>query len=310
MRSIACLLATCLFLVATSCTAPASTEARVTGAPAPGLMQLREATVAGIEGEPVRLAGGVWEGEPDVNGGASRPRVELVEGLLATGDLDGEGADEVVVLLASSAGGTGSRLHVAAFGSGAGDGGAVQRGLATLGDRPQVRSLAVVHGSVEIEAILHGPDDPACCPTRKTRLAYALDGGVLREVGRVDRGVISYGDLDGSSWRMSEIDRGEPAVPGSTVTLSFDGGAASGSTGCNNFRGSYEGLEKTGQGLKLGRFSSTERACLGAGLMAQESRYLRALSGTFQFSYAAGRLVLTYALEGGATGTLFFEPDA
>jgi hypothetical protein len=77
---------------------------------APTLLELRNATYAGLEdlAVPVTLEERRWEGEPFEPGAASRPSVVLAPGFRLTGDLDGDGAEEAVVVLAQSSGGSGT----------------------------------------------------------------------------------------------------------------------------------------------------------------------------------------------------------
>jgi len=77
---------------------------------APTLEELKNATYAGLEdlAGPVSLKDGRWEGEPFEPGAASGPSVVLAPGFRLTGDLDGDGTEEAVVVLAQSSGGSGT----------------------------------------------------------------------------------------------------------------------------------------------------------------------------------------------------------
>ena len=77
------------------------------------ITELKNSTYRGIEDQPITLSDGIWEGPAYVEGGASRPRVGLLENLHLTGDLDGDTREETVVFLWQSAGGTGTNLHIA-----------------------------------------------------------------------------------------------------------------------------------------------------------------------------------------------------
>jgi len=56
-------------------------------------------TYSGIHDDDVTLTDGHWEGEPFAADGASRPAVGIIDDFMLAGDLDGDGADEVVVFL-------------------------------------------------------------------------------------------------------------------------------------------------------------------------------------------------------------------
>jgi hypothetical protein len=80
----------------------------------PTIEELGSATYHGLEGidHPVTLVDGRWEGEPFVPGAASRPTVHLVRGSRLTGDVDGDGSDEAVVLLGHNSGGSGEYVYL------------------------------------------------------------------------------------------------------------------------------------------------------------------------------------------------------
>jgi uncharacterized membrane protein len=140
-------------------------------APAP----LRNATYVGVLQEPVTLADGRYEGEPVVPGAATRPVVTLVPGVMARGDLSGDGNDEAVVVLAHDPGGSGVFMHLAVVSDPDGS----PRNIATfsLGDRVRVTAIAVVDGKIAAELLEHGPDDPMCCPTKTVHREWRLPQG-------------------------------------------------------------------------------------------------------------------------------------
>ena len=86
----------------------ADTAAGSVGARSPA-----EATYVGIYERPVRLTGGMYEGEPFVEGGAARPRLVLATGPELAGDLDGDGRTETIAFLDENSGGTGRFGYVA-----------------------------------------------------------------------------------------------------------------------------------------------------------------------------------------------------
>jgi len=137
---------------------------------------LKNAEYQGIYREPVQLQDGTYEGEPFVEGSASRPTVTFVEPY-AAGDLDGDGQDDAVVLLVENSGGSGSFVYLAAVLNREG----VPANVATqlLGDRAQVQSLAIAGGQVTLKLLTHGPDDAMCCPTQEVEQTYELQGNTL-----------------------------------------------------------------------------------------------------------------------------------
>jgi heat shock protein HslJ len=95
--------------------------------------------------------------------------------------------------------------------------------------------------------------------------------------------------LQGAEWTVVEIG-GAPLVAGSKVTLDFAlDGRVSGHASCNNFTGAYT---LSGEGLAISKVAGTRMMCDTA-LMDQERRFLDALGGVQNFSFAAdGALLL------------------
>ena len=80
-------------------------------------------------------------------------------------------------------------------------------------------------------------------------------------------------------------------VPGTTVTARFgEDGRVGGSTGCNNYGGTYE---VRGDTISIGRLISTKRACLDQNANEQERRFLGALEAANSFRLTSGRLTIT-----------------
>ena len=53
--------------------------------------------------------------------------------------------------------------------------------LADLEDRVKINSLSIQAGKIVIDMVVHGPNDPACCPTVKKIATYRLVGNKLVE---------------------------------------------------------------------------------------------------------------------------------
>jgi hypothetical protein len=137
---------------------------------------LKNMTFQGIYDEPVSLADGLYEGEPFVEGGASKPTVTLTP-FIAFGDLDGDGMDDAAVLLVENSGGSGVFVYLAAVSNR--EGGPENVATTLLGDRVSPNSIAIEDGEAVLEVASHAEDDPMCCPSLKTRTTYGLQNGEL-----------------------------------------------------------------------------------------------------------------------------------
>jgi heat shock protein HslJ len=99
--------------------------------------------------------------------------------------------------------------------------------------------------------------------------------------------------LSGTEWRLVSLGPagGEAGlVAGTTVTLKFgEDGRASGSTGCNNYSGTYQ---VRGDTISFSRLISTRRACLDQNASQQEQRFISALESANRFRLTSNRLTI------------------
>jgi heat shock protein HslJ len=277
------------------------TDEAVASRPAPSWEELAGATYPGFEDQgPITLSAGKWEGPPLIEGRASVPALWLSEGLRLTGDLDQDGADEAVVHLTYSSGGTGNFGYLAVLGREGGE--VVQKAIGLIGDRVQVRAARIDGRSIVLDVLQAGPDDGMCCPRQLATRTFGIQSGKLVETDIKVTGTASLAMLDGTAWVLRKLDGQEgKALPGQ-ATLAFASGKVSGSTGCNRFHGTVsEGESATS--LVIGPLITTRMACAEP-LMAQEHAFLEKLgqAGVFQFLF--GDLVLS-----GANGALVFSPQ-
>ncbi len=285
----------CGIFAAAGCVAP-SPPVPVTPA------DLESLTYHGVLEAPVTLSAGAYEGAPYDPGGAARPRVRLLEDLVALGDLNGDGVTDAAALLVASGGGSGEFLHVAAVTGASGE----PENVATmlLGDRVDVRSFGIEDGNIRLRMLVAGPGDAACCPMEDASLALRLGDGELVEAAATDHGRFSAASLEGTAWRLSHTDLGEPASAAAAVTLKFlPDGQIAGSAGCNRYSGSFE-LDPDGW-LRAGPLRTTFRLCRDV-VMGLEQRYLRSLEAARHIGFYNTRLAVTYHLDD-KTGVLLFE---
>jgi heat shock protein HslJ len=273
-----------------------------TGDQALTLNQLRNATYRGIYNIPVTLINGKYEALPFQPGGASRTQVILVGDRVARGDLNGDGVDEAVVLLAEDSGGSGTRNYLAVVA--VRESRPVNVATELLGDRVQLRSMRVENGRLIVDTVAHGAADAVCCPTMKVQRAFVLDRNRLLEVHREESGTISAADLEGVNWVLQGFGSGERVAPESPITLEFAAGRIVGSAGCNEYFAAYES-RAPGQ-LKMATPGTTRKACAPS-IMAQEASYLNALERVTSYGFVGGNLGLTYQQDG-SFDTLLFAP--
>jgi heat shock protein HslJ len=96
--------------------------------------------------------------------------------------------------------------------------------------------------------------------------------------------------LEGVRWEVTGYNNGRHAVVGpklgTRLTLMFEDGQVSGSSGCNRFHGSFK---VDGKMLAIGSLATTRMACEDA-VMAQEQEFLRALQSAETWAIVRGML--------------------
>ena len=135
------------------------------------------ARITDILDEIVILFAGRYEGEPVSPDSASRSVVVLVEHPYASGDLDGDGIDELAVVVVASFGGSGSFRHLVVLDMQS----EPPRSLATrlLGDRVEIAEIKIRDGIVHLDTVEHAPGDPMCCPTEERYRRWSYQDGKL-----------------------------------------------------------------------------------------------------------------------------------
>lgn len=109
-------------------------------------------------------------------GNADYASVQLTD-LVASGDLDGDGRNEIAALFAENYGGSGVFVYLAVF---ANANGILTFVASTLvDDRPQLNSLSIKNSEILLDTVIHGIDDPMCCPALHVTRNYRLVDGQL-----------------------------------------------------------------------------------------------------------------------------------
>ncbi len=90
----------------------------------------------------------------------------------AVGDLNADGRDEAAALVSENYGGTGTFVFLAVYVDV--DGTWTFQTSTMVDDRPRLNALSINDGEIFLDAVIHGPDEPMCCPTLKTSRNYRL----------------------------------------------------------------------------------------------------------------------------------------
>ena len=93
-----------------------------------------------------------------------------VTDFVALGDLNADGTEEAAALISENFGGSGVFVFLAVYGNLNGTW-SFQNSI-MVDDRPQLQALSIADNEIFLEAVIHGPDEPMCCPTLRTRRHY------------------------------------------------------------------------------------------------------------------------------------------
>jgi heat shock protein HslJ len=274
---------------------------------APTLEQLRNATYQSVgEESTITLRAGHWEGTPYLGGSETRPSANLVSDFRLTGDVDGDGGEDAMVLLASRSGGTGENVYLALVQRSGGT--VINTATVLIGDRVQIRDGGIHGGRVVLDVLQPGPTDAMCCPGELATRSWRYVPGGLREAASPDSiARLTFDALEGVEWVLRSWSPAEAAPREPRVTLRVADGILSGRAACNGYsarprNGDMPGLFTTGP------IATTRMACPDS-VMKIESRYLDLLGRTRQFGFSAGRLVLPYEKDS-VSAALIFERAA
>ncbi len=122
----------------------------------------------------VQLTDGTFEqGTP---GSEDFISVQVTE-FVTTGDLDADGTEEAAALISENYGGTGVFVFLAVFSQV--NGTWTFQTSSMVDDRPELRELSIANNEIFLDAVIHGTDEPMCCPTLRTMRHYRFVDNLL-----------------------------------------------------------------------------------------------------------------------------------
>ena len=124
----------------------------------------------------VQLTDGAYQQGTD-NTTLDYAHVQLTD-FISIGDLTGDGVDEAAAIIFENYGGTGDFGSLVIYTNV--NGKPVFLTSAMIDDRPKINSLKIENGEINFDAIVHGLQDPGCCPALPTTRRYALVNNQLR----------------------------------------------------------------------------------------------------------------------------------
>lgn len=106
--------------------------------------------------------------------------VELINH--AMGDLDGNGTDDTIAVLASTPMGSGSFFELTALIADTDEYFIRQSKSILLGDRIKINALYIKAGKIILDLNIHKSDDPSCCPSQRVIKQFRLVDRTLVEI--------------------------------------------------------------------------------------------------------------------------------
>ncbi len=145
---------------------------------------------------------------------------------ISFGDLNADGADDAAVLIAENYGGTGVFVSLAAVLNE--DGKPRHAATTMIDDRPQINKMEIRGGAIFVDAVIHGVNDPGCCPEFAVTRSYKLIGVSLTLVnatsktpGGQERVITIDSPLDGADVGGALIISGSVTIAPFENTLSL-----------------------------------------------------------------------------------------
>lgn len=230
------------------------------------------------------------------------PSLFLQKSFQVTGDLNGDGTDEVALILVNNPGGSGTFIYLTVL---AMQNDKIVSYSAFVGDRVQVRSGEIKDGILSLQVIQAGKTDPSCCPSQKALRSWTLGKSGLEEQAVKILGRLSAEDIAGTQWVLVKFSH-EDAPSAPPLTLTYKKRRISGQSACNNYFAQLQDDGEMAGQIKMGPVGSTGKMC-NETKMKLEKRYLQALAHVTSFSFLGNQLILSW---NGAdkSGYLVFKP--
>lgn len=124
-----------------------------------------------------QLVDGVYHRPTTAPGASAETYTTMLQTPVLFGDLNGDAAEDAVVVLSTQNGGTGQFVEMAAVLNRHGQADNVS--TTSLGDRVVVESGLIEAGVIRLDMRVHGPNDGLCCPSQFETWRFQLQNGRL-----------------------------------------------------------------------------------------------------------------------------------
>ena len=140
-----------------------------------------------------------------------------VTDFVTLGDLNDDGTKEAVALISEDYGGTGVFVFLAVYSKV--DGIWTFQTSSMVDDRPQLNAFSIENDEIFLDAVIHGIDEPMCCPTLRTTRRYRFVDNLLEMIDYTTftpdgqpRTILIESPADGSEVFTSILIQGRVAI--------------------------------------------------------------------------------------------------
>lgn len=114
------------------------------------------------------------DGKYETGSGTNYLSVSMLE-QVAFGDLNSDGSQDAAIILVENYGGTGRFEYLVPVFNNSGS--ALPSSGLFLGDRVAINSMEIADGRIRLEMLVHGPNDPICCPSQPMTQSFKFYWG-------------------------------------------------------------------------------------------------------------------------------------
>ena len=234
--------------------------------------------------------------EPAAPGSATQTVVKLTDGI-ACGKVDGK--DAAAAILVTNPGGSGTFYDLALLVKE--PQGWINQGIAFLGDRVKIHSLAIIDNEMVVDMTTQGPGDAMCCPTHRVVQRFVWkDDRLIKSSETLRRGPGQM--LIGTVWKWQQSlynndTRAVPPNPENYTLKLLPDGNVSIRADCNVGGGTYR-LDDSRISIEITH--TTMAACPPESL---EQKYIRDLNAAAIYFFDADILYIDLKYD---TGTMKF----
>lgn len=234
------------------------------------------------------------------------PRLELIDYLQASGDLNHDGQIDTAVILSYSPGGSGIFVYLAIMTSR----GARPINLDTklLGDRVQVRSIEITNDLLVVDLLQHGDDDPSCCPGEVVLYQFHLENDqIVPASSPLQTFRLSLATLEDKTYQLHHADLPDEIVSRPIFILTVQDSVMTAVCGCRRYQMAVDEQKVPGDMVVRDPIRPID-SCNNPDTDTDCMYLLQLLPRIYRYGWQQGKLTFSYETSG-TYGNLYFSVD-